>query len=68
MGGYRNPSRYHDVWRSIDQGLTWEEVTANASWSARLNHSGVALSTGEIVLMGGSDGALKNDVWKFTRN
>jgi PKD repeat protein len=59
----------NDTWRSTDNGATWTQVTAGAGWSARRDHSSVAMPDGSIVLMGGAatDG-LKNDVWRSTDN
>lgn len=57
----------NDVWRSEDQGASWSEMERpedpNPPWWfwPRQNHSGVVLSDGSIVLMGGSG---MNDVWR----
>ena len=58
-------NRKNDVWRSTDSGATWTEVNASAGWTARDYHSSVAMPDGSIVMIGGSDGSLKNDVWRF---
>ena len=29
---------YNDVWRSADQGRTWEQVNGNAPWGVRAGH------------------------------
>jgi len=58
-------SRRNDVWRSVDQGATWIELTDSAEWSERVFHTSVVLPDGSIVLMGGNDGSLKNDVWRM---
>jgi type II secretory pathway component GspD/PulD (secretin) len=63
MGGYDGSNRLNDVWRSIDQGATWTQMTAAAEWTARSTHTSVALPDGSLVLMGGS-GSWKNDVWR----
>ena len=47
-------------------GTAWSQMTPNAGWSARFNHTSVALPDGSIVLMGGNDGSRKNDVWRST--
>jgi len=57
-----------DVWRSIDNGVTWTQQTAGAEWSKRHDHTSVAMSDGSIILMGGSDGLLKGSVWRSTDN
>ena len=72
MGGIDEGYTYmNDVWRSIDNGKTWTEMTppGGADWSKRHGHSSVALSDGSIVLMGGYDGSNSyNDVWLSTNN
>jgi len=45
---------------------TWTELTPGAEWSGRYGHSSVVLPGGSIVLMGGYDGAYRNDVWIST--
>ena len=69
MGGKNDlNSRNRDVWRSTDQGITWEQMTASAEWSRRSNFSCIALPDGSIVLMGGYIPNLgyMNDVWRST--
>ena len=51
-GGYKN-----DVWRSTDQGATWAQMTSNADWTGRTEHTSVALPDDSIVLMGGESSA-----------
>ena len=68
MGGrssYYEDNYKNDVWRSTDNGATWEEMTESAEWSARSGHTSVVLSDGSIILMGGRDGSdCKSDVWR----
>ena len=45
---------------------TWRLVNASAAWTARDYHSTVAMPDGSIILMGGVNGNLKNDVWRST--
>jgi hypothetical protein len=69
MGGYASgtPTSRKDVWRSIDQGATWTQMTADAEWLSRGSHSSVVLPDGSIVLMGGKGGfTCRNDVWRST--
>lgn len=70
MGGYDDNEEFkNDVWRSTDKGETWTRMTANAGWSGRWNHAGVALPDGSIAIMGGWDGSSRlNDVWRSTNN
>jgi type II secretory pathway component GspD/PulD (secretin) len=71
MGGYSLfNSRTNDVWRSSNNGVTWTQQTAAASWVGRDSHTAVTLPDGSIVLMGGFDGesAMLNDVWRSTDN
>jgi len=62
----------NDVWRSVNNGATWTQMTAGAGWAARREHSSVAMPDGSIVLMGGTVdtewwGPLpSNDVWRST--
>ncbi len=67
LGGYAkrfqsDASFRNDVWSSVD-GEVWTEVTADANWSARQNHTSVVFE-GKIWVLGGMvDDAFKNDVW-----
>ena len=45
------PPYYNDVWKTKD-GITWEEVTAAASWSSRPGHQ-CELLAADIVCFGG---------------
>ena len=63
MGGYNYPIYFNDVWHSTDQGATWTQMTTTAGWTARYDHTSVALPDGSIVLMGGWDRSRLNDVW-----
>ena len=45
------PPYYNDVWKTTD-GITWEEVTAAASWSSRPGHQ-CELLAADIVCFGG---------------
>jgi hypothetical protein len=66
MGGRdAGGNNLNDVWRSLDNGATWEQVTAHAGWTARVVHSSVALPDGSIVLIGGSySTGVTSDVWR----
>jgi len=70
MGGFIG--NYHfmnDVWRSTDYGATWMLMTASAGWSAREQHSSVAMPDGSIVLTGGWNGSADtSDTWRSTDN
>jgi hypothetical protein len=66
MGGDNTSvTYYNDAWLSTDLGATWTELSASAEWSARWHHTSVGLPDGSVVLMGGSDGEFKNDVWRL---
>jgi PKD repeat protein len=56
------------AWYFGDEPYTasWTQTVSSAGWSARYTHSSVVLPDGSIVLMGGYDGVLKNDVWRST--
>jgi len=62
LGGVEHIS--NQVWRSTDQGATWEEICASAPWSARYLQANVVLSDGSIILIGGV--TAKRDVWRST--
>ena len=42
---------YNDVWRSADQGRTWEQVCANAPWNVQAGHHSHVIDD-EIYLFG----------------
>jgi len=66
MGGFDGlVTDMNDVWRSTDEGATWTQVTASAGWTPRYGHSSVVMPDGSIVLAGGGDGGLNNDVWRI---
>jgi PKD repeat protein len=60
------------AWYFGDESYTapWTRVNASAGWSARYEHSSVAMPDGSIVLMGGYDGNpnYKDDTWRSTNN
>ena len=58
-GNFESAIYYNDVWRSQDNGETWTEMNASASWSPRAWHSSVAMPDSSIVLMG-----CEGDVWR----
>ncbi|MDP3396888.1 MAG: PKD domain-containing protein [Methanoregula sp.] len=70
MGGFDGSVLLNDVWRSTDKGATWVEMKPNDAigWSKRSWQRCVVMSDGSIVLMGGSDGSNKNDVWNSSDN
>lgn len=45
--GYKN-----DLWRSTD-GITWEEITSSAPWTARMNHGMLADETNDMIYIFG---------------
>ncbi len=66
IGGNGNSARLNDVWKSTDNGETWEEVTENAAFTARQDHQ-VVVKGSDMYLIGGSaTDERKNDVWKST--
>jgi hypothetical protein len=73
FGLFGSPSTFfNDVWRSND-GVDWEQMTADAGWAGRAGFSAVVFK-GEIYVLGGSQGddiatggsgrTFFNDVWK----
>jgi uncharacterized delta-60 repeat protein len=68
MGGVGNSGGdfKNDVWRSMDNGATWTQVTAGAGWTGRAYHTSVVMPDGSIVLTGGYvGGGVANDVWRL---
>ena len=67
MGGMHEEGiiqiEHKDVWRSTDNGATWTQMTANASWGPRSGHTSVAMPDGSIILMGGHGW---RDIWRST--
>ncbi|WP_067052512.1 PKD domain-containing protein [Methanofollis ethanolicus] len=70
MGGYDDSCNdRNDVWRSTDEGETWEQLP-DANWTERESHAAVTLPDGSVIIMGGCwyDGDKNNylnDVWRF---
>ena len=65
IGGSRGANSRSDVWKSVDQGATWDPVAANAEFSNRADHASV-VRDGELYVIGGAGSftELFNDVWK----
>ena len=67
QGAYGN--RFNDVWRSADEGLTWEMVNNNSPWSPRHGHQSFVYNNrlwvmgGNIDSMVNQQGVSTNDVW-----
>jgi photosystem II stability/assembly factor-like uncharacterized protein len=61
--------RCSDVWRTKDDGVTWDEVTPAAPWEARYEHASVIDRNSSLYVIGGmSTGADKfHDVWRSER-
>ena len=58
-----------DVWRSDDEGLTWEAVTLTgaADFTGRFHAATVAMPGDKVLVMGGqADGTFLSDVWQGT--
>jgi len=63
-GGDNSP--LNDVWRSVDNGATWNLQTTSAAWQARNGHTCVVTPDGSIILSGGYADDAKNDTWRST--
>ena len=61
MGWIGHQILLNDVWSSTD-GLVWENLNASPVFSGR-SAMGCALHQSQVVLVGGYDGSLGNDVW-----
>ncbi len=69
MGGFMGGSSYSKyVYRSTDNGATWNVINTSVDWSGRSDPVVVTLSDDSIVLMGGRDSSYNelNDVWRST--
>jgi hypothetical protein len=61
----------NDVWNSADGGVTWTQVTANAAFSPRYEHSSF-VANGKLWVLGGQGatggipGPPSNDAWSTT--
>jgi PKD repeat protein len=70
-GGSDWYGNYNDVWISTDKGSTWSQRKPNDAngWTARYDHTTVAMPDGSIVLMGGWGTILgRDEVWRSTDN
>ena len=52
-GGQSLTTFFNDVWRSADQGRTWEQVCAEAPWGIRAGHHSHVMDD-EIYMFGGA--------------
>jgi len=61
--------RCSDAWRSKNGGLTWTNVSPNAPWAARYEHSTVVDKEGGIYMIGGmsTNTDTYSDVWRSVR-
>ena len=69
LAGNRGSDRVNEVWKSIDQGENWTEVSVSGDvFSARVYPVGFTDSNNNFYLIGGRDSSnvRKDDVWKST--
>jgi hypothetical protein len=61
---------YNDVWASLDEGQTWSEVNASASWGVRFDHGMIIQPDGSIIVTGGETHgyAEQQNTWRSTNN
>ena len=65
LGGGSN-TVYNDIWRSTDNGTTWELLNASSGWAARNLQSSVVIPDGSIIMMGGYGASdYLNDTWRL---
>ena len=61
-------TKYDDVWRSSDEGETWDQVARGTRFSPRYDFGLVGRSDGSLYLIGGATGdnqtGAENSVWK----
>ncbi len=74
IGGEDGSRRFNDVWKSTNKGVSWENISiddanSNTKFAPRQGHQVVVVGDGDdntntiLVIGGGSDGDLFNDVW-----
>lgn len=76
MGGqtnvYDDKTAMNDVWESADDGVTWQQVTADAGWAPRGMVTSPVVFQGQLYLCGGgtyvdtSPRAFYNEVWRWS--
>ena len=64
--GLSTPNLVNDVWKSTDKGVNFTQVTANADFSTRSDHTSVVQGDAMYVIGGFSNRKYQNDVWKST--
>ncbi|GAB6285430.1 MAG: hypothetical protein STSR0009_16310 [Methanoregula sp.] len=67
MGGtdIGNTCNLNDVWRSVDNGTTWTQLTDSAAWDPRYGQTSVAVPDGGVVLVAGKGDSYYHDAWAF---
>jgi hypothetical protein len=55
----------NDVWRSIDSGATWTQLTEHAGWSQRIPYGAVTHPDGSLLLVGGNALTTSQDTWRL---
>ena len=65
LGGITtNTNVLNDIWRSLDGGLTWQEVTPDSSfWQRRENHQAFSYRDKIWVIGGSNTNTVYGDVW-----
>ena len=71
----RGTNTLNDIWMSIDEGITWEQIDTdpttdgiqNAPWQAR-SHFGIVVHNDKIFVLGGENSTNNylNDIWMST--
>lgn len=63
VGGMSGYLGLNDMWKSSDEGVTWEPVSRASPWSARYSFSLVRTER-HMYIVAGQDGRVQHDVWK----
>lgn len=55
----------NDVWRSVDDGANWSQMTGSAEWAKTAQHCTVRTSSDDTILFAGvhTGGTRSNEVW-----
>lgn len=66
MGGQTFSEFYNDVWKTCDNGDSWNQVTEKAAWGARAGLGGT-MHNGKMVIAGGCHDNVKYDPGAFRK-
>ena len=53
LGGLGGSSLKNDVWKSTNNGASWQSVALTSGWSVRAAFQALELSNGDLLVIGG---------------